>query len=93
MSLNCPLPITATAVRVPVRVGHSAAVNVTLARPFTPDEARALWAGAPGLVVVDGPSRARYPTPLPAAGRDEVLGGRGRSGSRAQITPPSSSTR
>src|SRR5262249_36633274 len=45
------LPVTATAVRVPVRVGHAAAVNVTLARPLDPDEARALWARTPGVVV------------------------------------------
>ena len=70
------LPVSATAVRVPVRVGHAAAVNVTLARPITPDEARALWAGSPGLEVVDDPARGRYPTPLLAAGRDQVLVGR-----------------
>ncbi len=72
------LPVTATAVRVPVRVGHAAAVNVTLERPLTPDEARALWAGSPGLTVVDDPGRSSYPTPLMAAGRDDVLVGRAR---------------
>ena len=70
------LPVTATAVRVPVRVGHAAAVNVTLARPLSPDEARRLWAGSPGLTVVDDPAAAAYPTPLMAAGRDDVLVGR-----------------
>ena len=70
------LPVTATAVRVPVRVGHSAAVNVTLSRPLTPDEARALWKAAPGIAVVDDPARGLYPTPLLAAGRDDVLVGR-----------------
>jgi aspartate-semialdehyde dehydrogenase len=72
------LPVTATAVRVPVRVGHSAAVNVTLARDLDPDEARALWASTPGLLVVDDPARGRYPTPLAAEGRDQVLVGRAR---------------
>ena len=70
------LPVTATAVRVPVRVGHGAAVNVALARPLDPERARSLWAAAPGLVVVDDPARARYPTPLAAEGRDDVLVGR-----------------
>src|SRR6185503_10620506 len=37
------LPISATAVRVPVRVGHAAAINVTLGRELEPDEARSLW--------------------------------------------------
>ncbi len=72
------LPVTATAVRVPVRVGHAAAVNVTLARPLDPDRARALWASSPGLLVVDDPAGGRYPTPLAAEGRDEVLVGRAR---------------
>ncbi|TMQ73813.1 MAG: aspartate-semialdehyde dehydrogenase [Candidatus Eisenbacteria bacterium] len=72
------LPVTATAVRVPVRVGHAASVNVTLARPLDPEEARALWRAAPGLVVVDAPGEGRYPTPLAAEGRDEVFVGRAR---------------
>jgi aspartate-semialdehyde dehydrogenase len=72
------LAVSATSVRVPVRVGHSAAINATLAQPLTPDEARALWAGSPGLTVVDDPLLGRYPTPLLAAGRDDVLVGRAR---------------
>jgi aspartate-semialdehyde dehydrogenase len=65
-------------VRVPVRVGHAAAVNVTLAGALEPDAARALWRAFPGLEVVDDPAHARYPTPLAAAGRDAVLVGRAR---------------
>jgi len=72
------LPVTATAVRVPVRVGHGAAVNVVFERAVEPDEARALWAAFPGLEVVDDPARGVFPTPLAAAGRDAVLVGRAR---------------
>jgi aspartate-semialdehyde dehydrogenase len=72
------LPVTATAVRVPVRIGHGASINVTLGRSMDPDEARALWAATPGITVVDDPARAQYPTPLAAAGRDDVLVGRAR---------------
>jgi aspartate-semialdehyde dehydrogenase len=72
------LPVACTAVRVPVRVGHGAAVHATFDRPVTPDEARALWAAAPGLEVVDDPARGLYPTPLACAGRDPVLVGRAR---------------
>jgi aspartate-semialdehyde dehydrogenase len=75
--LNLPeLAVSATAVRVPVRVGHAAAVHATFARPITPDEARTLWRIFPGLEIVDEPGRGRYPTPLQAAGRDAVLVGR-----------------
>ena len=70
------LPVTATAVRVPVRVGHCAAVNARFASAPDPAEARALWSAFPGIRVVDDPARGRYPTPLEAAGQDEVLVGR-----------------
>jgi aspartate-semialdehyde dehydrogenase len=70
------LRVTATAVRVPVRVGHSAAVTVTLSRPVAPDEARTLWSAFPGVRVLDDPEQESYPTPLQAAGHDAVLVGR-----------------
>jgi len=73
------LPVSATAVRVPVRVGHAAAVRATFSRALAPEEARRLWASFPGLLVIDDPSTSRYPTPLAAAGRDEVLVGRARA--------------
>ena len=68
------------AARVPVVVGHSEAVSVETERPVTPAEARALWANAPGLAVLDeqagnDPYRA-YPTPLFAAGKDTTYIGR-----------------
>ena len=72
------LAVTATAVRVPVRVGHSAVVNARFDRAIEPEDARALWARFPGLEVVDDPGGGRYPTPLAAEGRDEVLVGRAR---------------
>jgi aspartate-semialdehyde dehydrogenase len=72
------LPVVCTAVRVPVRVGHGAAVHAVFDRPVSPAEARALWASFPGLEVVDDPARGRFPTPLASAGRDEVLVGRAR---------------
>jgi aspartate-semialdehyde dehydrogenase len=72
------LPVTATAVRVPVRIGHAAAINVTLGRDLEPDQARSLWAESSGIEVVDDPAAGRYPTPLAVAGRDAVLIGRAR---------------
>jgi aspartate-semialdehyde dehydrogenase len=72
------LPLTATAVRVPVRVGHCAAVNAVFSRPVSPQEARAAWSAQPGVKVVDEPLRRIYPLPLAAAGQDEVLVGRAR---------------
>jgi aspartate-semialdehyde dehydrogenase len=62
--------VAVTCVRVPVRVSHSLAVNVQTREPLAAEEARELLAGAPGVVVED------VPTPLRAAGRDEVFVGR-----------------
>jgi aspartate-semialdehyde dehydrogenase len=68
------------AARVPVFVGHSEAVYVETERPVTPAQARALWAEAPGLAVLDerdgaDPYRV-YPMPLFAAGKDTTYVGR-----------------
>ena len=73
------LPVICSAVRVPVRIGHGAAVHAVFDRALPPAEARALWAAFPGLEVVDDPARGRFPTPLASAGRDEVLVGRARA--------------
>ena len=76
------LMITPTSVRVPVRVGHSAAVVAGFDRAIDPAAARAAWASAPGVRVVDEPSRERYPTPLEVTGQDDVLVGRVRRDSQ-----------
>ncbi len=63
--------VAVTCVRVPVRVGHSEAVNVQTREPISVEDARALLARAPGLSL-----EYEVPTPLQAEGRDEVFVGR-----------------
>ncbi len=70
------LRLSATAVRVPVFVGHCEAVYVETERHLAVEEARAALAAAPGVKLVDDPAAAAYPTALDAAGRDDVLVGR-----------------
>ncbi|NPV08887.1 MAG: aspartate-semialdehyde dehydrogenase [Anaerolineae bacterium] len=70
------LAVTATCVRVPVFSGHSEAVNVQFELPISAEEAREVLARAPGVLVVDKPEEALYPTPRAASGRDEVMVGR-----------------
>jgi aspartate-semialdehyde dehydrogenase len=62
--------VAVTCVRVPVRVSHSEAVNVQTREPLGPEGARQLLAQAPGVALEE------VPTPLRAAGRDEVFVGR-----------------
>jgi aspartate-semialdehyde dehydrogenase len=68
--------VSATCARVPVYTGHSVSANIQTREPLSPEECRELLAGAPGVVVVDDPSDALYPTAIDVAGRDDVLVGR-----------------
>ena len=75
--LSAPdLEVAATVVRVPVVTGHSVSMFAAFDRPITPGEAREVLSGFPGVRVVDDPANAEYPTPLDAAGIDDVLVGR-----------------
>ncbi|MBK8482016.1 MAG: aspartate-semialdehyde dehydrogenase [Proteobacteria bacterium] len=70
------LRVSATAVRVPVMIGHSEAVNLELTRPLTVARARELLSDAPGVELVDDPAQGRYPLARRAAGTDPVYVGR-----------------
>jgi aspartate-semialdehyde dehydrogenase len=70
------LRVSATAVRVPVMIGHSEALNVETLGPLSALEARRLLSEAPGVEVVDDPSKGRYPLARPCAGTDPVYVGR-----------------
>jgi aspartate-semialdehyde dehydrogenase len=70
------LLVHATAVRVPVLVGHSVSLALALRREASVAEARAALAGFPGVKLLDRPWAREYPTPLRAAGIDHVLVGR-----------------
>jgi aspartate-semialdehyde dehydrogenase len=74
------LPVVATAVRVPVAVGHGVSIYARFSDPVTPEAARRALTEAPGIRVVDDPTADAFPTPLDAAGIDEVLVGRIRQG-------------
>jgi len=75
--LDAPsLRMSVTTVRVPVIVGHSAAVWVELDADADPDDLRALLRDSPGVMVVDDPTAQRYPMPRAVAGSDDVQVGR-----------------
>jgi aspartate-semialdehyde dehydrogenase len=62
--------IAVTCVRVPVRISHSESVNLQTRDPITAEGVRELLADAPGIAL------EHVPSPLRAAGRDEVFVGR-----------------
>lgn len=69
------IQVSPTTARVPVRIGHSEAINLEFYRAITVEQALEALRKAPGIILVqDGSSDA--PLPLDVAGRDEVFVGR-----------------
>lgn len=70
------IAVTATTVRVPVFFGHSESVNIETESHITAAEVRSLLENAPGVKVVDDPSKNMYPMAIDAAGSDLTFVGR-----------------
>ncbi|KST61346.1 aspartate-semialdehyde dehydrogenase [Methylobacterium sp. GXS13] len=68
--LDPKIKLTATAVRVPVFIGHAEAVNVEFERPLSAERATEILRSAPGVLVVDKRENGGYITPHEAAGED-----------------------
>jgi aspartate-semialdehyde dehydrogenase len=78
--------VSATCVRVPVLRAHSEAINLTFRGQgsMTEEEAREILSKAPGVTIVDDRAGNRFPEPIQASGKDDVLVGR----IRADISQP-----
>jgi aspartate-semialdehyde dehydrogenase len=71
------ITVNATAVRVPVYMGHSEAVHIETRRKISVEQVRELLAKAPGVVLMDERRPGGYPTAVTeAAGQDPVYVGR-----------------
>ncbi|MGE5371292.1 MAG: aspartate-semialdehyde dehydrogenase [Solirubrobacterales bacterium] len=70
------LPVSPTAVRVPVMRSHSESINLELERKATAQQIRDVLIQAPGVVVVDRPRENTYPMPWFTSDKDEVFVGR-----------------
>ncbi len=70
------IKVTATTVRIPVMGGHSESINIEFENDFDLAKVRELLAATPGVIVVDDPANAKYPMPMDAHGKDEILVGR-----------------
>ncbi len=66
--LDPKIKLTATAVRVPVFVGHSESVNIEFEKPLSAEEARDILREAPGILVVDKREPGGYVTPVECVG-------------------------
>ncbi len=71
---NTALRINATAVRVPVFIGHAASIQLELEKPLSGGQAKTLWQHVPGLTLMENNN---IPTPVTeAAGNDSIFIGR-----------------
>ena len=68
--LDPKIKVTCTAVRVPVFIGHSEAVNIEFEREISADRARDILRDAPGCLVVDKREDGGYVTPYECVGDD-----------------------
>ncbi len=70
------IKVTPTCVRIPTVGGHSEAVNVEFENEYTLEQVYSILSKAPGVTVVDDPSKNEYPMPLNAHDKDDVFVGR-----------------
>ena len=68
--------ITATAVRVPVHIGHAEAINIETMNKIDAIRAREILSSAPGIKVWDNPEENIYPMPVDCVDSDYVFVGR-----------------
>ena len=74
--MHSDVQVSATCVRVPVLRAHSESVWIETERPVSVEEARAAFAAAEGVVLMDEPAEKVYPMPLFIAGKEPVYVGR-----------------
>ena len=74
--MHSDIKVSATCVRVPVMRVHSESIWLRTERKVSAEEARAAFAKAEGVVLVDEPAENKYPMPLFIAGKDPVYVGR-----------------
>ncbi len=68
--------VSTTCVRVPVFNSHSEAIHLELKKPLSVEDAREVLSQAPGVRVMDDLSRAEFPMPITASGKEDVFVGR-----------------
>ncbi|PIT68862.1 aspartate-semialdehyde dehydrogenase [Bartonella tribocorum] len=71
--LDPKIKLTATAVRVPVFIGHAEAVHVEFEKPLSASQAQALLRDAPGCQLIDKHEDGGYTTPYECTGEDDTF--------------------
>lgn len=71
--LDNKIKLTATCVRIPVRVSHAESVNIEFEKPFTLEKIHEVLNSSDGCKVFDKRSDAGYITPIDAEGKNETF--------------------
>jgi aspartate-semialdehyde dehydrogenase len=70
------LNISATCVRVPVKIGHSEAVHIEFEQNIDIESACSALSNAPGITLLDDTEKNHYPMPINCEHKDDVMVGR-----------------
>lgn len=70
------LKVNCTCVRVPILRAHSESLLLEFEQDITPEEAKTILAKAPGVTLVDSIKNKKYPMPIDASGKYNILAGR-----------------
>jgi len=74
---DCPdIAITCTCVRIPVMRAHCESINLEFKDPITAEQVRDLLSTAPGVSVLDDRKNNRFPMPIDATDKDNIMVGR-----------------
>ena len=71
--LDDKIELTATCVRIPVKVSHAESVNIEFEKPFTVKRISETLNNSPGCKVFDKRENAGYITPVDAEGKNETF--------------------
>ena len=71
--LDDKIELTATCVRIPVKVSHAESVNIEFEKPFTVKKISETLNNSPGCKVFDKRENAGYITPIDAEGKNETF--------------------
>ncbi len=71
--LDDKIELTATCVRIPVKVSHAESVNIEFEKPFTVKKISETLNNSPGCKVFDKRENAGYITPVDAVGKNETF--------------------
>ena len=71
--LDNKIKLTATCVRIPVRVSHAESVNIEFEKPFTLEKIHEVLNSSDGCKVFDKRSDSGYITPIDAEGKNETF--------------------